>query len=100
MSLLAKNSVAMNKFPLLCRQVAKIQTLQCSCSGRPTGNGKKLSSSQAQLGRQHAWLLLSFFPFPVGYPELEHCTFHQRTKDPLVDRKYSCLKLFLLGSVN
>ena len=73
MSLLAKNSVAMNKFPLLCRQVAKIQTLQCSCSGRPTGNGKKLSSSQAQLGRQHAWLLLNSLPFPVGQTIYAHC---------------------------
>ena len=25
--------------------------VQCSCSGWPTGNGKKLSSSQAQLGQ-------------------------------------------------
>ena len=23
--------------------------------------------------RQHAWLLLSFFSFPVGHPEYEHC---------------------------
>ena len=31
--------------------------------GWPTGNGKKLSCSQACC---HAWLQLSFFPFPVG----------------------------------
>ena len=24
--------------------------------------------------RQHAWLLLSFFPFRVGHPEHEHCS--------------------------
>ena len=23
--------------------------------------------------RQHAWLLLNFFPFPMGHPEHEHC---------------------------
>ena len=25
--------------------------------------------------KQHAWLLLNFFPFPVGNPEHEHCRF-------------------------
>ena len=42
--------------------------------GWPTGagNGKKLSSSQAQLGQENAWLLLSFFPFPVGHPVAAH----------------------------
>ena len=24
--------------------------------------------------RQHAWMLLRFFPFPVGHPEHEHCS--------------------------
>ena len=44
-----------------------------AATGWPTGYGKKLSSRQAQL-RQHAWLLLSFFPFPVGHPVAAHGT--------------------------
>ena len=39
--------------------------------GLPTENGKKLSCSWA---RQQAWLLLSFYPFPVGQTIYAHCT--------------------------
>ena len=48
--------------------------LQGGWGGWPTGNGKKLNSSQAQLARQHAWLLLNFFLFPVGHPPHPPCT--------------------------
>ena len=48
--------------------------IQGGWGGWPAGNGKKLSSSQAQLARQHAWLLLTFFPFPVGHPPHLPCT--------------------------
>ena len=34
--------------------------------------------------RQHAWLLLSFFPYPVGNPEHEHCTQKCRFMDKRV----------------
>ena len=37
------------KEPLLIRHISSL--LQCSCSGWPTGNGKRLKSSQAQLGQ-------------------------------------------------
>ena len=47
--------------------------VQGGWGGWPTGNGKKLSSSQAQLRKQHAWLLLNFFPFPVGHPPHPPC---------------------------
>ena len=57
----------------------RICIIQFSCSGWPTGNRKKLSSSQTQLSRQHAWLLLKFFPFPVGHPEHEHCKYGDNT---------------------
>ena len=50
-----------------------IHTVQCSCSGRPIGNGKKLSNCQACCLAQLC--LLSFFPYPAGHPEHEHCTF-------------------------
>ena len=70
---------------------------QCYCSritpslqpadlGLPTGNGKKLSCSQAQLGQ--AWLLLSFFPFPVGHLLSAGCS-RQRT-DGTDGRRRQC----------
>ena len=34
----------------------------------------KLSSSQAQLGQATCLLLLTFFPFPVGYPPHPPCS--------------------------
>ena len=43
--------------------------------GWPPGNGKKLSSCQAQ---QHAWLLLNLFPFPVGHPPHPPCSLMQK----------------------
>ena len=48
--------------------------------GWPTGNGKKLSCSQAHLGQQHAWLLLSFFPFPVGHPMSAGCKLEKKNE--------------------
>ena len=41
--------------------------------GWPTGNGKKLSSSQAQVGQATCLLLFRFFPFPVGHPMSAGC---------------------------
>ena len=46
--------------------------LQCSCSVWPTGNGKKLSNAKHVACPSCAWLLLSFFPYPVVHPEHEH----------------------------
>ena len=43
--------------------------------GWPSGNGKEVSCSQAQLGIQQAWLLLTFFPFSVGHPMSAGCTY-------------------------
>ena len=43
--------------------------------GWPTGNGKKLSCTRHNWARQQAWLLLRFFPFPVGHPMSAGCTY-------------------------
>ena len=43
--------------------------------------------------RQHAWLLLRFFPFPVGHSEHEHCrpiSSHKTYKRAESGRKLSC----------
>ena len=42
--------------------------MQGGAAGFDTGKGDKLSTCQAQSPRQAAWLLLSFFPFPVLIP--------------------------------
>ena len=47
--------------------------------GLATENGKKLSCSWA---RQQAWLLLSFYPFPVGHPMSADCTHGQTDQMP------------------
>ena len=39
----------------------------------PTGNGKKLSCSQAQLGWATGLAVASFFSFPVGHPMSAGC---------------------------
>ena len=40
----------------------------------PQDMERKQAAARHSWARQHAWMLLSFFPFPVGHPEHEHCT--------------------------
>ena len=59
--------------------IAKMQTsitsLQGGWGGWPTGNVNKLSNSHACCFLNCAWLLLNFFPFPVGHPPHPPCTY-------------------------
>ena len=53
-----------------------LRGLQCPGSGWPTGNRKKTKQQPSMLPAPPstcAWLLLIFFPYPVGHPEHEHC---------------------------
>ena len=45
-----------------------------ACGHRIADRKWKEIKQQPGTAGQHAWLLLSFFPFPVGHPEHEHCT--------------------------
>ena len=45
----------------------------CAQDG-PHGMERNEAAARHSWERQHAWLLLRFFPFPVGHPEQEHCT--------------------------
>ena len=47
----------------------RLSGLRCWSAGSRTGNGEKLSSSQVRPSTQ---LLLSFPPFPVRHPDLQH----------------------------
>ena len=51
-----------------------LHSLQGGWGGWPTGNGKDLAAARLSWARQHAWLLLILFPFPVGHPPHPPCT--------------------------
>ena len=51
---------------LILWAIHPIRPVQCSCSGWPKGYGKKLSSSQEQLGQATCLAVAYFFPFPVA----------------------------------
>ena len=53
-----------------------LYSLQPADIGWPTGNGKKLSCARLSWARQHVWVQLSFFPFPVAIlcPKAVYCT--------------------------
>ena len=51
-----------------------LHSLQGGWGGWPTGNGKDLAAARLSWARQHAWLLLILFPFPVGHPPHPPCS--------------------------
>ena len=60
---------------MICKNLCTIfSPVQGGWGGCPTGNGKKLAAARHSWARQHAWPLLSFFPFPVGHPMSAGCT--------------------------
>ena len=46
--------------------------------------------------RQHAWLLVRFFPFPVGQTIYAHCT---QNKSPTLTVRFQSLAILLLRSI-
>ena len=52
-------------FCFLC-DIHSIHSVQCSCSGWPTGNGKKRSRSQAQLGQATCLSVAKFLSISCG----------------------------------
>ena len=46
----------------------------------PQDMERKQAAALHSWARQHAWLLLNFFPFPVGHPEHEHCIVAERER--------------------
>ena len=88
----------------LVREVRSSQSgSNCACGGVPNS---ELYSARAQDGpqdmerneagdrlscaRQHAWLLLNFFPFPVGHPEHEHCVSSPVLGKPIIHSNDLC----------
>ena len=55
-----------------------MEMLVATCSARAQDGTQEMERNQAKAKHvactSCAWILLSFFPYPLGHPEHEHCS--------------------------
>ena len=61
--------------------------VQGGWGGCRTGNGKKLSKSQACCLAQLCLAVAYFFPFPVGHPPHPPCTYHCLIRNGVTEKR-------------